>query len=159
MSVPNLPHESRSDAAATGEFPWFSWRIKKTGRTILLSLSGAADVETASVFAQVLDDATSYGLPVILDCASLDYMDATGLDVLLEYRQRVPRMLLAKPGAAVRTLVDRQLLGGFFPAYDSLDTALTALGPISTRRWIRAGCDIRLFGSWRPRASRGRRYE
>jgi anti-anti-sigma regulatory factor len=123
---------------------------------VLLELSGAADAETASVFASVLDDATSDGLPVILDCASLKHMDATGFDILLEYRQRVPRMLLARPGAAIQTAVNRQFLRGFFPAYDSLDTAMTALGVAPVAPALRPGCDLRVFRRWQPRTRPGR---
>ncbi|HLJ59383.1 MAG TPA: STAS domain-containing protein [bacterium] len=156
MSARRFLRRPRNGSESAGEFPWLSWRIKKTGDTVLLAVSGAADVETASVFARALDDATSYGLPIILDCSSLSHVDATGLDVLLEYRQRVPRMLLARPGATLRTTVSQQFLRGFLPAYDSLDTAMTALGVSPVRPTAESGCDARLFGRWRPRARRGR---
>jgi anti-anti-sigma factor len=157
MSAQRFPHRPRNDPESAGEFPWLSWSIKRAGDTILLAVSGAADVETASVFARALDDATSYGLPIILDCSSLSHVDATGLDVLLEYRQRVPRMLLARPGETLRAAVSQQFLRGFLPAYDSLDTAMTALGVSHVRRTAGPGCDARLFGRWRPRARRGQR--
>ncbi|GEM_PF-3232307 len=142
---------------SAGKFPWLSWSIETAGAAVVLSVSGTADVETASVFARALDDATSCGLPVILDCANVDRMDGTGLDVLVEYRQRVPRMLLARPAACIRTAVDTQFLGAFFPAYDSLDAAAAALGPASPPP-LRAGCDHRRFGRWQPamRRHRGR---
>ncbi len=142
---------------SAGEFPWLSWSIEAAGDAVVLSVSGTADVETASVFARALDDATSRGRPVILDCANVDRMDGTGLDVLVEYRQRVPRMLLAGPAACIRTAVDRQFLGAFFPAYDSLDAAAAALAPgaLPPRH---AGCDRRRVGRWQPamRRYRGR---
>ena len=74
---------------------------RETGGTLILSVSGALDLRTAPEFAERMADSTSPRWELVLDLDGLDFMDSTGLSVLLAATARARRagcsVSLARP--------------------------------------------------------------
>jgi len=114
--------DPRSDNAGFASI----WRIDPMESAVLVTVASEIDLATVPVFTRVLGDAALYELPVILNCADLKYLDSTGMDVLLRYRTRVPRVALASPRDVIRKIFGVLSLDAVIPMYESVDTALAA---------------------------------
>ena len=63
-----------------------AWRIEPMSSAVLVTVGTEIDLAAVPLFTQVLDAAAAFGLPVILNCADLRYLDSPGMDVSLRYR-------------------------------------------------------------------------
>jgi stage II sporulation protein AA (anti-sigma F factor antagonist) len=120
----NEPHPPRPQGVGQGT----AWRIDAMSSAVLVTVASEIDLAAVPVFSKVLNDAAAYGLPVILNCAALRYLDSTGMDVLLRYRTRVPRVALASPQEVIRKIFGVLSLDTVIPIYESVDTAIAACG-------------------------------
>lgn len=102
-----------------------SYEILPRGDSIVVTITGKVDLETAPRFATALDRAAQDGLRVVVDCSRLTHFDSSGLQVLIRYSRRVRRIVLVGVHRVVRTLVELVGLQTAFPMYDGLETALS----------------------------------
>jgi anti-sigma B factor antagonist len=87
-----------------------------------VTVVGELDRTTADVFAEALEYAmTTYGLPIVLECSHLTYVDSSGLRPLLDYRHRLPIITLAGVDRVARTVLETLNLQMVFPTYARLD--------------------------------------
>jgi len=87
----------------------------------LVTVVGELDRATAHVFAEALAHAMRYGLPIVLECSHLAYIDSFGVRPLLDYRHRLPRIALAGVDRVGRNVLATLNLQTVFPIYDRLD--------------------------------------
>jgi len=100
--------------------------VIQRGDMIVVRIEGEVDMATAPVFETALERAAREGLQVVVDCSRLTYIDSTGLHLMIRYRPRTPRIVLAGAHRVVRSVVEVLGLGTMFPLYDSLDAAISA---------------------------------
>lgn len=118
----NEPYPPRSQ----GGVPGTAWQIDPMSSAVLVTVASEIDLAAVPMFSKVLNDAAAYGLPVILNCAALRYLDSTGMDVLLRYGKRVPRVVLASPQDVIRKIFRVLSLDTVIPLYESVDIAIAA---------------------------------
>jgi len=87
----------------------------------IVTVVGELDGATADVFAEALAYAMTYGLPIVLECSHLTYIDSSGFRPLLDYRHRLPVITLAGVDRAARNVLETLNLQTVFPIYDRLD--------------------------------------
>lgn len=81
--------------------------IELVGRTI--RVGGELDLSTASVFEGHLDGVTDGPGDVVLDAADLDFIDSSGVRVLLSLARRIQdrgRLVIVNPSDQVRRVLD-----------------------------------------------------
>jgi anti-sigma B factor antagonist len=64
-------------------FSEFSVDERRLGETVVLTLHGELDLVSAEVVAARLDELRAGGVPVLLDLDELDFMDSSGLRMVL----------------------------------------------------------------------------
>jgi len=95
----------------------------------VVRIEGEVDMTTAPVLETALERATREGLQIVVDCARLTDIDSTGVDLMIRYRPRARRIVLAGASRLVQTIVEVLGLRTMFPLYDSLDAAIAAWSP------------------------------
>ena len=118
--------DERRQSSLDGTHARPAWRIEPMSSAVLVTVGTEIDLAAVPLFTQVLDAAAAFGLPVILNCADLRYLDSTGMDVLLRYRTRVPRVAIASPQNVIRKIFGVLSLDEVIPIYDTVDTAIEA---------------------------------
>lgn len=85
-------------------------RLEITQTETGLSLSGEIDAHTAPELANHLDPLPGAGPEVTLDVAGIEFIDSSGLRVLIEVNQRADAadrtLLIQRPSAAVKRLFE-----------------------------------------------------
>jgi len=95
----------------------------------VVRIEGEVDMTTAPVFETALERATREGLQVVVDCSRLTDIDSAGVHLMLRYRPRAGRIVLAGASRLVQTIVEILGLRTMFPLYDSIDAAISACAP------------------------------
>jgi anti-anti-sigma factor len=98
----------------------------------IVTVVGELDGATADVFTEALAYAMTYGLPIVLECSHLTYIDSFGFRPLLDYRHRLPVITLAGVDQVARNVLETLNLHTVFPIYDRLD-AVTSDHPSPPR--------------------------
>ena len=62
----------------------------------VVRIQGEVDRATAPMFETALERAAKEGRQVVVDCSCLTYIDSTGVHLLIRYRPRAPRIVLAR---------------------------------------------------------------
>ena len=101
-------------------------------RTHVIHVKGEIHVSTAPEFAQRLDEAISQDAPaIVLDLTAVEFIDSTGLSVLLNGLRRVTRvrgsMILACANPTVLRLFEITKLDSTFDIVPSCDEAIARL--------------------------------
>lgn len=100
-------------------------RVTRTvvGRRTVLSVAGEVDLASAPLIADAVDDALASGaIELWLDFSSTEFMDSTGLQLLLETQLRLNllsrRFAVVCPPGPVRRLLDLAGVAERFSLYD-----------------------------------------
>ena len=101
-------------------------------RTHVIAIAGEIHVSTAPRFSVLLDDAIGRGkTEVVLDLTAVEFIDSTGLSVLLNGLRRVTRqhghMALVCTNPTVLRLFEITRLDATFDIHASRDDALSAV--------------------------------
>lgn len=112
----------------------------KTANTIV-SVAGEVDLATAERFrSEVVKAIEAVGASnrVVLDCDELDFMDSSGLQVLIQCFKASQRsgsyLLVASPTARLAQILHVAALDRRIPVHSTVTEALTAPIPDSSRR-------------------------
>jgi anti-anti-sigma factor len=82
-------------------------QVSAADGVVILRVTGQLDVETGPELDRHLADATAEaGNRVVLDFAGVDFMDSSGIAVLLGAASRAARIELRNPTNAVRRVID-----------------------------------------------------
>ncbi|GAA3085856.1 STAS domain-containing protein [Streptomyces roseofulvus] len=105
----------------------------RDGRTAVLTVSGELDMETADRLREVLAEQFGQGRRrVVLDLSALDFMDSSGLNVLIQAviraREAGGDLYLAGPTPAVRRILEITGVTTTLPPHDAVADALAAAG-------------------------------
>jgi anti-sigma B factor antagonist len=69
--------------------PWFDARTSVAGATCTIAVSGELDLAVAARFEAAVDAALAHEpRPLIVDLSAVDFMDSSGIHVLLRAQQR-----------------------------------------------------------------------
>ena len=113
--------------------PSFSLEEKEAdGRTTVVTVGGEVHVSTAPEFSQLLTDAIGRGrVHLVLDLTKVDFIDSTGLSVLLNALRRVTRrggqLVLVCSNPTVLRLFEITRLDTTFDIQPTLDDALSRM--------------------------------
>jgi anti-sigma B factor antagonist len=81
-------------------------RLDTDADTMQFKIAGQLDVSTEATLREVLDDAVaSEPDTIVLEASGLDFMDSSGLAVLLVAARQVDRLELRDPTAIVRRVI------------------------------------------------------
>lgn len=99
------------------------------GQTQILAVSGELDLAAAASLEEELDRALASGAPlIVIDLKELDFVDSTGLSVLVRAHQRAQEagldLGLVNPGAQVERLLSLTGLASRLTLPDSLREGL-----------------------------------
>lgn len=116
------------ESAAGGER--FDVAARRLGGTVVLSLSGELDHDTAAPLRDAIEENLHAGVQrLVVDCAGLDFCDSTGLNVLLHGRLTAQETDARVELAGLRPPVLRmfEITGAHtvFRVYAGVDEALT----------------------------------
>lgn len=89
----------------------------------VVSLGGELDCETSPQLAAALADASAKGRAVVVDLTELQFIDSSGLHVLMSGMDGARRILVCPPGNVARVL-EIVRAGNALPIYQELDAAL-----------------------------------
>lgn len=102
----------------------FQVDIQTTGRAVTLALSGELDLVSSPTLAQALDDA--HGSPaelIFVDLRRLEFMDSTGLHLLVTAQQRAHdagrRFVVVRGGEQIQRLLTLSGVGDLLRVVDS----------------------------------------
>ena len=99
-----------------------------------VAVRGEVDINTVDALQAAIDDAIRESLGAfIIDLSDLDFIDSSGLHVLLRARGLLSRedrqLALVCPHGPVRRVLELSGVSDQFALYGSRDDALAALGP------------------------------
>ncbi|MFB6831335.1 STAS domain-containing protein [Streptomyces hydrogenans] len=102
-------------------------------RTAVLSVGGELDMETATRLEERMTEQLDLGRRhLVLDLAALDFMDSSGLNVLIRVLHRAREtggdLHLAAPTPAVRRILEITGVTTALPPYEGVAEALVAAG-------------------------------
>ncbi|MFE6854904.1 STAS domain-containing protein [Streptomyces sp. NPDC057674] len=105
----------------------------RDARTAVLSVGGELDMETAGRLNEYLVEQLGQGRHhLVLDLSGLDFMDSSGLNVLIRSVHRAREdggdLYLAAPNPAVRRILEITGLATTLPPHDRVAEALAAAG-------------------------------
>jgi len=99
--------------------------------TALVHAQGEIDLQTEGFFAEALRSALVRGNSVVVDLSGTDYIDSTGIHLLLRSREEADLVkrsfVLAAPSRLVRKIFDILGIGKRISIYDTVETALEAV--------------------------------
>ncbi|MBB1246387.1 STAS domain-containing protein [Streptomyces durbertensis] len=107
--------------------------VEHRGERAVITPRGELDHHTADVLRRSLDECVDAGVTdLVVDCAGLDFLDSTGLNVLLGARLTVEEKGGAVHLAAMTPVVARVFeitgAGAVFTVHDSVEEAIPARG-------------------------------
>jgi anti-anti-sigma factor len=89
---------------------------------VRLVLEGELDMSTASILRRALAEADRDGSDVVLDLDALDFIDSSGIVVLVQAtkaaRANNHTLAMTRGSAPVRKVIDACVLGDFLPFVD-----------------------------------------
>ncbi|MFH8623246.1 STAS domain-containing protein [Streptomyces vietnamensis] len=105
----------------------------RDGRTAVLTVAGELDMETADRLQELLAEQFGQGRRrLVLDLSALDFMDSSGLNVLIravnKARESDGDLYLAAPTPAVRRILEITGVMTTIPPHDAVADALAAAG-------------------------------
>ncbi|MEU5217058.1 STAS domain-containing protein [Streptomyces sp. NPDC020807] len=105
----------------------------RDGHTAVLTVAGELDMETAARLQEILTEQFGRGRRrLVLDLSALDFMDSSGLNVLIRSvntaRESGGDLYLAAPTPAVRRILEITGVTTTIPPHDALADALAAAG-------------------------------
>ncbi|MFF0425090.1 STAS domain-containing protein [Streptomyces sp. NPDC004520] len=105
----------------------------RDGRTAVLTVAGELDMETAGRLQELLTEQFGQGRHrLVLDLSALDFMDSSGLNVLIravnKARESDGDLYLAAPTPAVRRILEITGVMTTIPPHDAVADALAAAG-------------------------------
>ncbi|MCZ0982197.1 STAS domain-containing protein [Streptomyces diastatochromogenes] len=105
----------------------------RDGRTAVLTVAGELDMETAGRLQELLTEQFGQGRRrLVLDLSALDFMDSSGLNVLIRAVNRAREsdgdLYLAAPTPAVRRILEITGVMTTIPPHDAVADALAAAG-------------------------------
>ncbi|MEU3401255.1 stage II sporulation protein AA (anti-sigma F factor antagonist) [Streptomyces filamentosus] len=105
----------------------------RDGRTAVLAVAGELDMETAGRLQERLTEQFGAGRRrLVLDLSALDFMDSSGLNVLIqavnEARETGGDLYLAAPTPAVRRILEITGVTTTIPPHEAVADALAAGG-------------------------------
>jgi anti-sigma B factor antagonist len=100
-----------------------STSLDPSGEQPILRVRGEIDLFSATDFRTALDEAVGLTGHVMVDLARVDFIDSTGLRVLLETRRRIEPdggtiALTLDPSGPVARLLDLAGVDGMFPRHE-----------------------------------------
>jgi anti-sigma B factor antagonist len=105
-------------------------RVERQGDACVVKLGGELDLYNAPTVRNALADACANGAErVVVDLSEVEFIDSTGLGVLIEARTRLKNrraFLLAAPGLETRRALEISGLDRHFALHDSVSEALLA---------------------------------
>ena len=117
-----------SDADGLRKDPVLS--VKKVGQACVVKLGGELDLYNAAQVRNALEEACADSPErVVVDLEQVDFIDSTGLGVLIEARAKLDNrraFLLAAPGLETRRALEISGLDRHFTVHDSVSEALLA---------------------------------
>lgn len=103
---------------------------RRHGERAVVTVVGEVDLETASHLGDHALEALQDTPHLVLDLTGVDFMDSTGLKVLLSTQRRAElaggSLALVGPSRAVRKILSLTGLDQTFAVHDTLDEALAA---------------------------------
>jgi len=105
----------------SSQSPGFYCDVSPLDDVTIVTVVGALGRATAHIFAEALAHAMTYGLPIVLECSHLTYIDSFGCRPLLDYRHRLPLITFAGVDRVARNVLETLNLQTVFPIYDRLD--------------------------------------
>lgn len=107
-------------------------QLEKTGRTLIVRISGDLDLESAPIFRDKIDDALAqYEMinRLVLNMAEVDFVDSSGLGVILgrykKMRSRGGAMYLMEVSTSVSKVFELSGLFKIIPQQDSSEPAVS----------------------------------
>lgn len=95
---------------------------------LVVQIEGEIDLSTASQFEKELLDSMGQGANLVVDLAGVDFMDSTGIGVLVRTSKKVTAnggiMGLLSAKGSVRRVIEVSGLDGVIPLYDDLAAAV-----------------------------------
>ena len=108
-------------------------RLAARDGAAILSLSGELDLTAAPSFLGHLKRASDGGTHIVLDLSGLRYMDSTGINALLNARQKFAqtgrRIVLAAVPVTIRRILDIIAVEELIPVFPTVDEAIQSLAP------------------------------
>jgi anti-anti-sigma factor len=100
------PNENRKTTNLEGaEASVDQWR--EDSGTLVVRVTGEVDMSNAMSVQEVVDQVTATGVEhLIFDLGGLEFIDSSGLAVLLSAAQKVPSIQLRNPSPIVRRVVE-----------------------------------------------------
>ena len=110
----------------------FSVQIDHIGTTDIVTVRGEVDIVSAPQFEEKL---STVGSTIVVDLRHLDFMDSSGLAVLVRRKQKLEEgselRLVVKPGIIER-LFEVSGIDQVFPIYSDVETAIEGAGSESS---------------------------
>lgn len=98
---------------------------------VVLAVSGDVDIATAPRLRTSLAEAVEHHPAIVVDLAGVEFMDSTGLGVLVAAYTRAAasgrRLVIARPQRIVRNALRLVQVDSVIDVYDSLDDAVASL--------------------------------
>jgi len=124
---------NRRTVEEMGQTTPFSVQVDHVGTTHIVTVRGEIDIVSAPAFEEEL---SAVGSTIVVDLRYLDFMDSSGLAVLLRRKATLDGSselrLVMKPGI-IEKLFEVSGIGGMFPIYPDLDQAIDGTGSVSSR--------------------------
>jgi anti-sigma B factor antagonist len=108
-------------------------QVERRGDTAVARVAGDIDLSNAADVRTALEDAADPDVSgLVVDLSETGYVDSSGVSLLVglanDYAVRRRRVVVAaRPGSAVRRVLDIVQIGQVAPVYDSADDALAGL--------------------------------
>ena len=112
----------------------FELQRREQDGVIVIKVRGAIDLSSSGALATVLSGALEARKPVVVDACGVDFIDSTGLRVLLDGRSAQSRSLLefalaCEADGSVARMLKVAGAGRFLQVHPSVDAAVAALRP------------------------------
>jgi anti-anti-sigma factor len=96
-----------------------SCNVKFEGDVATIVVSGELDLSNVMAVREVVDDARGQGRPgLVFDLSELQFMDSSGLGLLIDVAQGSERIEVWRPSPAVRRLIEISGLESILPMKD-----------------------------------------
>jgi len=105
-----------------------SIRITEAGDHILVTVAGDLDLESAPAMTAALRKVLG-DQPIVVDLSGVDFMDSSGLGVLVGAHKEAAGLLLAEPGPRLQKIFKITKLHKVFALYGTVDEAIASLRP------------------------------
>jgi anti-anti-sigma factor len=105
VGVEELNNDDRTTNLEGAEASVDQWR--EDSGALVVRVTGEVDMSNASIVQEAIDQETGTGVDhLIFDVGGLEFIDSSGLAVLLSAAQKVPLVQLRNPSPIVRRVVE-----------------------------------------------------